>query len=105
MAKKGQDSSKKKAKKPTGSKSNIKKGSKSKSSKKTQTKKRFSSTNYHHVRSLLWKRYKDYYDSYQEFIKNDVDENGKPIRGTSLVSQVYNNCKTKMHKIRSNRSL
>lgn len=64
------------------------KGSKNKSSSTG-----FSVTSYNRVRKLLWANFKDDFTSYRDFISNIKDENGQPIKGTSIVSRVYNECK------------
>lgn len=48
---------------------------------------------YNRVRSLLWEKYQGEFGSYREFISNTVDQSGKKIAGTSIVSQVYDQCK------------
>jgi hypothetical protein len=52
-----------------------------------------SNVSYNRVRSLLWENYKNDFVSYRDFISNSKDENGNKIKGTSIVSQVYNECK------------
>lgn len=62
--------------------------------KSTQSRKGFgSNVSYNRVRSLLWKEFKNDFASYRDFISNDVDANGNKIKGTSIVSQVYSQCK------------
>lgn len=53
-----------------------------------------SNVSYNRVRSLLWANHKDDFTSYRDFISNKVDEDGKKIKGTSIVSQLYEQCKS-----------
>lgn len=53
-----------------------------------------SNTSYNRVRALLWKNHKNEFVSYHDFISNQIDDNGKKIKGTSIVSQVYSECKS-----------
>ena len=48
---------------------------------------------YNRVRAILWSNFKDDFPSYRSFISNQKDEDGKPIKGTSVVSQVFAQCK------------
>ena len=64
-----------------------------KGSRNRQVNQGFSVTSYNRVRKLLWDNFKDDFTSYREFISNIKDENGQPIKGTSIVSRVYNECK------------
>ncbi len=63
--------------------------------KKTPISKRgFGSNNsYNRVRVLLWSKFKNDFSSYRDFISNDIDSSGKRLKGTSIVSKVYNECK------------
>jgi hypothetical protein len=66
--------------------------SKKKSSK--VAKKGFSSNvTYNRVRAILWNNFKDDFPSYRSFISNDTDEQGNKIKGTSIVSKVFSQCK------------
>ena len=68
---------------------------KPKKKKKSTKRKGFSSnTTYNRVRQVLWQNYKDDFVSYRAFISNQRDENGNPIKGTSIVSQVFAQCKS-----------
>ena len=49
---------------------------------------------YNRVRSVLWLNFKDDFPSYRAFISNQVDEQGNKIKGTSIVSQVFTQCKS-----------
>ena len=51
-------------------------------------------TTYNRVRSVLWAEHKDEFDSYRQFISNKTDEEGNKIKGSSIVSQVYAQCRT-----------
>jgi hypothetical protein len=63
--------------------------------KKNAIKKGFSSNvTYNRVRSVLWENHKDDFPSYRSFISSKVDENGKRIKGSSIVSVVFNECKS-----------
>jgi hypothetical protein len=112
MAKKGKDNKKeeqeKKKKNPQPPKKKRKvgrpkkRGRKKKYYKKKKKKKKSvhsnkgfgSNSSYNRVRALLWKTHKDDFASYRDFISNRVDEEGKKIQGTSIVSQVYSECKS-----------
>jgi hypothetical protein len=48
---------------------------------------------YNRVRAVLWGNFKDDFPSYRAFISNQKDEDGNPIKGTSVVSQVFAQCK------------
>jgi len=52
-----------------------------------------SNTDYNRVRKVLWEKFKFEYDSYLDFIRNEVDSNGNPIKGSNIVSRVYEECK------------
>jgi len=68
---------------------------KKKKSKGAQGNKGFgSNVSYNRVRSLLWKEHKNEFASYRDFISNKVDDDGKKIKGSSVVSEVYNECKS-----------
>jgi hypothetical protein len=49
---------------------------------------------YNRVRKLLWKEFKDDFSSYREFISSKYDENGNKIKGSSITSKVYSECKS-----------
>jgi hypothetical protein len=53
-----------------------------------------SNVSYNRVRALLWREFKQDFESYRDFISNRTDEDGNKIKGTSIVSQVYNECKS-----------
>lgn len=53
-----------------------------------------SNVSYNRVRSLLWKEHKDEFASYRDFISNKVGDDGKKIKGSSIVSKVYDECKS-----------
>ena len=48
---------------------------------------------YNRVRSVLWANFKDDFPSYRAFISNQTDEEGNKIKGSSIVSQVFAQCK------------
>lgn len=48
---------------------------------------------YNRVRAILWSNFKDDFPSYRAFISNATDEEGNKIKGTSIVSQVFAQCK------------
>ena len=48
---------------------------------------------YNRVRSVLWSNFKDDFPSYRAFISNQTDEEGNKIKGSSIVSQVFAQCK------------
>jgi hypothetical protein len=48
---------------------------------------------YNRVRSILWANFKDDFPNYRAFISNQTDEEGNKIKGTSIVSQVFAQCK------------
>lgn len=66
---------------------------KKKSSKAQQRKGFGSNASYNRVRSLLWSTFKNDFISYRDFISNKVDESGNKIKGSSIPSQVYDECK------------
>lgn len=72
----------------------YKKKGKRKKKKSTSTRGFGSNVSYNRVRSLLWQNYKEDFTSYIEFISNDKDEQGNKIKGTSIVSKVYDQCKS-----------
>jgi hypothetical protein len=77
-----------KPKKPTTKKTTTKKAS-------VKSKVGFGSNmSYNRVRHVLWERYKHEYPSYRDFISSQVDENGRKIKGSSIVSKVYAQCKS-----------
>ena len=49
---------------------------------------------YNRVRSVLWTNFKDDFSSYRSFISNQTDEDGNKIKGSSIVSQVFAQCKS-----------
>ena len=62
---------------------------------KKQAKKGFSrNLTYNRVRSVLWANFKDDYPNYRSFISNQSDEEGNKLKGTSIVSQVFAQCKS-----------
>ena len=64
-----------------------------KGKKKEITNAGFGITSYNRVRKLLWSNFKEDFESYRLFVSNVKDKNGVPIKGTSIVSRVYNECK------------
>jgi hypothetical protein len=48
---------------------------------------------YNRVRSVLWSNFKDDFPSYRAFVSNQTDEEGNKIKGSSIVSQVFAQCK------------
>ena len=65
---------------------------KSKKNKQAPKKGFSSSSTYNRIRKLLWENFRDDFASYRSFISNERDENGKPIKGTSIVSKVFEQC-------------
>jgi hypothetical protein len=65
---------------------------KSKKNKQAPKKGFSSSSTYNRIRKLLWENFRDDFASYRAFISNEKDENGKPIKGTSIVSKVFEQC-------------
>jgi len=62
--------------------------------KKAQKRKGFGSNSmYNRVRVILWANFKDDFNSYREFISNDVDSDGNKIKGSSIISKVLNECR------------
>ncbi len=49
---------------------------------------------YNRVRSVLWTNFKDDFPSYRDFISNLTDEEGNKIKGSSIVSRVFEQCKS-----------
>lgn len=49
---------------------------------------------YNRVRAVLWLNFKNDFLNYRSFISNRKDEEGNKIKGTSIVSQVFAQCKT-----------
>ena len=49
---------------------------------------------YNRVRAVLWSNFKDDFPNYRAFISNRTDEEGNKIKGTSIVSQVFAQCKS-----------
>ena len=49
---------------------------------------------YNRVRAVLWTNFKDDFPNYRAFISNQTDSEGKKIKGTSIVSQVFAQCKS-----------
>jgi hypothetical protein len=49
---------------------------------------------YNRVRKILWENYKQDFVSYKEFISSQYDENGNKIKGSSIASRVYAECKS-----------
>lgn len=102
MARKGQnsksDKDEKKKKKRVGrpkKRGRKKNYYKSKKKDKVVSKKSSSSkTTYSRVRHVIWENHKDDFPNYRAFISNEVDENGIKIKGSSIVSQVYRECKS-----------
>jgi hypothetical protein len=48
---------------------------------------------YNRVRAILWSNFKDDFASYRALISNQTDEEGNKIKGSSIVSQVFSQCK------------
>jgi len=68
---------------------------KSKKTKKPTKKKGFSSNaTYNRVRKVIWENFREDFTSYRAFISNQKDADGKPIKGTSVVSLVFEQCKS-----------
>lgn len=62
---------------------------------KVQSNKGFgSNVSYNRVRALLWRTHKEDFASYRDFISNNKDADGNKVKGSSIVSQVYLQCKT-----------
>ena len=72
-----------------------KKSSNLKISNPNNSKKGFGSAlTYNKVRKLLWETHKYDFSSYKEFISSKYDEDGNKIKGSSIASRVYAECKT-----------
>ena len=70
------------------------KGSKNKKTTANSKKKGFGSTSaYNRVRKLLWANFKEDFNSYREFISNQIDEQGNKIPKSSVPSLIYAQCK------------
>ena len=65
-----------------------------KKSKKVATKGFSRNLTYNRVRSVLWTNVKEDFPSYRDFISNLTDEEGNKIKGSSIVSQVFAQCKS-----------
>lgn len=71
------------------------KSSKSKVLSPNSSKKGFGSAlTYNKVRKLIWENHKEDFASYKDFISSKIDENGNKIKGSSITSKVYAECKT-----------
>ena len=64
--------------------------SKSKKIKKTYS----HNVTYNRVRQVIWENYKEDFPSYRVFIANKLDANGNKIKGSSIVSLVFKECKS-----------
>ncbi len=64
-----------------------------KKSKKVTSKGFSRNLTYNRVRKVLWSNFKDDFPNYRAFISNQKDEAGNRIKGTSIVSQVFEQCK------------
>lgn len=72
-----------------------KKSTKSKVLSPNSSKKGFGSAlSYNKVRKLIWENHKQDFASYKDFISSKVDENGNKIKGSSITSRVYAECKS-----------
>ena len=72
-----------------------KKSTKSKVLSPNSSKKGFGSAlTYNKVRKLIWENHKEDFASYKDFISSKIDENGNKIKGSSITSLVYAECKT-----------
>lgn len=49
---------------------------------------------YNRVRQVIWENYKEDFPSYRVFIANKVDADGNKIKGSSIVSVVFRECKS-----------
>lgn len=54
-----------------------------------------SALTYNRVRKILWEAHKKDYSSYKDFISSKLDANGNKIKGSSIPSIVYSECKDK----------
>lgn len=71
------------------------KSTKSKVLSPNSSKKGFGSAlTYNKVRKLLWENHKEDFASYKDFISSKLDENGNKIKGSSITSKVYAQCKS-----------
>ena len=71
------------------------KSTKSKILSPNSSKKGFGSAlTYNKVRKLIWENHKQDFASYKDFISSKLDENGNKIKGSSITSRVYAECKT-----------
>jgi hypothetical protein len=52
----------------------------------------FNSRNYNDVKSLLWQTYKNDFPSFSAFLRAEVGFDGKPVKGTSIISKVIAQC-------------
>ena len=48
---------------------------------------------YNRVRSILWTNFKDDFPNYRALISNQIDEDGNKIKSSSIVSQVFLQCR------------
>ena len=48
---------------------------------------------YNRVRSILWANFKDDFPNYRALISNQIDEDGNKIKSSSIVSQVFAQCR------------
>lgn len=72
-----------------------KKSTKSKVLSPNSSKKGFGSAlTYNKVRKLIWENHKEDFASYKDFISSKIDENGNKIKGSSITSLVYAECKS-----------
>ena len=53
-----------------------------------------SALTYNKVRKLIWENHKEDFASYKDFISSKLDENGNKIKGSSITSKVYAECKS-----------
>ena len=104
MAKKKKDNDDVRKKKPVkkrkvgrpkkrGRKKKYYKPKKKRTSAKSKNKGFGTTSAYNRVRKLLWANFKDDFPSYRDFISNQTDEQGNKIKGSSIPSQVYAQCK------------
>lgn len=49
---------------------------------------------YNRVRLVLWSNFKDEFPNYRSFISSQLDEQGNKIKGSSIPSQVFEQCKS-----------
>jgi hypothetical protein len=64
-----------------------------KKSKKVSSKGFSRNITYNRVRKVLWTNFKDDFLNYRAFISNQIDDEGNKIKGTSIVSKVFEQCK------------